>query len=111
MNLLQLWLQPALQGYPPFLNFEALYNATQIINSLVNQDVAALLEGRYDVFLHQIQMHVPEYLSAAATFIENFGLTEILDVNATNHAMITFLTGLCILKLERLCGLSDVDPK
>ena len=98
VNLLQLWLQPALQGYPPFLNFGALYNASQIINSLVNQDLAALLEGRYDVLLHQIQMHVPEYLSAAAIFIKNFGLTEILDVNETDHVMITFLTGSCILK-------------
>ena len=82
------------------MNFERLYNATETISTLVSEDLAFLLEGRLDIFLHQIQMHVPEYLNAASDFIEYFGITEMVNANDTDFAMIRFLTGLYLIEKE-----------
>ena len=99
MPLLQLYLQPYLQGYPAFNNFPALYNASSTLIRLVYKDAMVLgnINNTEDILpvigklLDNIEDRIPEYLTAIGSFVDNFGDVQ----NATNPVFqeIKIITG------------------
>ena len=71
-GLLQLYLQPALQGYPPFADFAALYNASSTLSNLVGRDIMPFM-GQIEVALGNIMNHTDDYLEIMAVFAKQFG--------------------------------------
>ena len=77
IGLLQLYLQPPLQGYPPFNNFPALYNASSTLSMLITRDAMALWQ--IDSFeslmsgIGKMAMHIPRYLTTVGMFVDEFG--------------------------------------
>ena len=78
VGLLQLYLQPALQGYPSFNNFSALYNASSQLGMLLYQDILSMSP-------QQIANNIPQYFRAMGMFVNEFG-------NVDSHE-IKILTG------------------
>ena len=71
--LLQLYIQPSLQGYPPFNDFPSLYNASAKLSVLAAQDIKPLFEGNIDQMVMNVIMNVPQYLELLSSMITQFG--------------------------------------
>ena len=98
VGLLQLYLQPPLQGYPSFNNFPALYNASSRLSMLLYRDLMSvsqrlsqlpmdsfesLLNGFAQMapqMAKQFEANIPEYLRAAGMFVSEFG-----NINSTGQ--------------------------
>ena len=76
-GLLQLYLQPPLQGYPSFNNFPALYNASSTLSMLITRDAMALFQiNSFESLLSGIEemaMRIPRYLTTVGMFVDEFG--------------------------------------
>ena len=80
-TLLQLYLQPALQGYPPFIDLPKLYNASITLSNLIATDVQVFNELNsienflpvLEKFIATVDKNLPNYISVLGMFFSEFG--------------------------------------
>ena len=84
VNLLQLYLQPFLQGYPAFKDLPALYKGVSDLNGLLVDDLRPLgdIKDFMDIFsaiekiAANIERRLMHYATAVGTIVEEFGNIE-----------------------------------
>ena len=95
VGLLQLYIQPFLQGYPSFNNFPAIYNASSAISLRLVRDLAPLLTAQPDDNLDNLDNLVeslPHYLENGAVLVKEFGNANFGNDSET-RMMTHFITG------------------
>ena len=80
-TLLQLYLQPYLQGYPAFENFPALYHAISDFNTMLAGDIQPLFDmGDFGnlipaigAIIDNIERRLMDYTTAIGMIVQEFG--------------------------------------